>query len=175
MLRATKIDGRAANSELMSHLKNLRQHPYYKHARIIVFPESNNNWQVTDTWASAIRNAVPNTEIASTDRKYFRPGVTTTKETKEAAVPELQERLDFGTIHVADHVVSRRGAESIREMYLQLGRFMRKLKERKSVFEANKYVLTGKGSGGQQDDIAMALQQLLVQAKVYMARVATLN
>lgn len=139
----------------------------YTHTRIIVYVETCADWLRADDYAEILSANVPNLEVFSGDSsKQRRKGVVTTRHTKEVGLLELQERLDDGSIHFANMIVSSALEADRAELLLQAGRFRRDVALPRDMQHGKpRNTLTGKGGGGQQDDLIMGLQQVLVYAK----------
>lgn len=144
---------------------------------MVVFVETCSDWTRGNDYDVIVRkNMTHNVTVWSGDKSELRrKGFVTTRPTKEAALIMLQEHLDLGTIHLADQIISQSGehAANIRELFLQMGRFGRVVKPVKDVLHMTpRNNLTGKGPGGAQDDMIMALQQVLVGAREHMKQIA---
>jgi hypothetical protein len=147
------------------HLLGIRQHTVYKTAVIILIVESNSSWLTSDYLARLCQQAqFQPVVIESVDPKNLdRPGIITTKESKEINAAFVAELLENDKIHIAEDLVATNPNADLAELFTQLYRFRREFKESKDIHGERKETLTGKiALGGRQgfakDDLCMALQ-----------------
>jgi hypothetical protein len=166
------IVGNAARSHIVKQFQAMRQSKRYANTRFVIFAESNGDWGRTDDYGIILKQNVPGVEIVSFDKsKEHRLGVTTTRPVKESGLVELQYLLENNTIHLSENLISDRPVADVTELLIQMGRFRRAVDiPLRPEFGPGRNNLSGKGAGGQQDDLCSGLQILLAQIKVYQDR-----
>jgi hypothetical protein len=159
--------------ELASHMEKLRCRPYAAQAEIVSIIEANYGGWVLSSRVAAILAQSPPTRHVTTDSKGLkRPGIMTTKDTKERSRVELSRRLREGRIVFADDMYSSRvGTKD--ELIDQLRRYKYDVKVPRDSHGTVKRVLTGKrngGGAGANDDLAMAINMLVLFSMYYEDR-----
>jgi hypothetical protein len=159
--------------ELLSHVEKMRSRVYMSQAEIVSIIEANYGGWVSSSRVAAILAQSPPMRHVTTDGKGFkRPGVWTTRDTKERSRIELSRRLREGRIGFADDLyTSRVGTKD--ELVDQLRRYKYDVKVPRDNHGMVKRVLTGKrngGGAGANDDLAMAVNMLALFSMFYEDR-----
>jgi hypothetical protein len=160
-------------AELLSHMDRLRDRPYLRNAEIVSIAEANFGGWVMSSRVCAILSQNPPTRHVTSDKSGAkRPGVMTSKDTKERSRIELSRRLREGRIAFADDLcTSRPGTKD--ELIAQVRRYKYDFKQPRDAHGTVKRALTGKLNGGGpngNDDLVMALNMLAFFSMLYLDR-----
>ena len=98
-------------------------------------------------------------------------GLLTTNDTKAAMCKATQELLDFNALHFIREMVclSEGAAATKARLVAELRAFSVVVEPAKSIFSKSRMTFSGKG-GGQQDDLAIALQLAIFGMRLFHNR-----
>lgn len=163
----------AMEHELASHVERLRDRPYMRTAELVSIVEANyGGWVMSSRVCAILSRSPPSRHVTSDRSGAKRPGVMTSRDTKERSRIELSRRLREGRIAFADDLYSSRvGTKD--ELVAQIRRYRYDVKTPRDAHGTVKRALTGKLNGGGpsgNDDLAMALNMLAFFSMLYLDR-----
>jgi hypothetical protein len=137
-----------------THIRELRQIPDFQFSQILIFVERNLGFE-----AEHFERALQFEEnvVFYRDMQANRTGILTTDSVKLAAMTMTNVMLREQRVNLYAEVVSRDAQEIRRRLREQLEIYSLQFKTADTVFQKNKYALSGK-VGGFKDDIVICLQ-----------------
>jgi hypothetical protein len=141
-------------SLVKAHIRDLRQIPEFQFSNIQVFVERNLGFE-----AEHFERALQFEENVSfyRDMQANRTGILTTDSVKLAAMTLTNVMLREQRISLSPELVARDPQEARRRLREQLEIYSLQFKTADTVFQKNKFALSGK-VGGFKDDIVICLQ-----------------
>ena len=151
--------GRGAEPErhfalVRAHIHDLRQIPEFQFSTVQIFVERNLGFE-----AEHFERAMQSEEnvVFYKDVEAGRTGILTTDRVKLAAMTTTNVMLREQRISLLPQLISRNPQETRRKLREQLEYYSLQFKTADSVFQKNKFALSGK-VGGFKDDIVICLQ-----------------
>lgn len=160
-------DASSQHKCLLEHIQKLRSVRGQEEAQVVVIPESNLGFEAQHAVAALQRARTPKW-VALAEGANGTVGLHTTHETKAAMCKATQELLDFDSLSISASLVSvsQEPHEATKQLLEELRNYSVIIEPAKGVFGKPKHTFSGK-IGGQQDDLAIALQLCIIGSKIF--------